>query len=149
MVTNPIDPAIDPPCGTIVYRLILKQAWIDPDDPNKMKAEAFMRRRPKLLNNGEIDDPRDIDGLSVFDSYRMDEQACIETCNRCYGVATLHVGTLLDQGLTVIRDPQDFTKILITNIPFENPANADEERLMESIAETARIKKRGKHRKSN
>jgi len=95
MATNPINPRIDPPCGTIVYRLILKQGWFDPDDPTKVKAEAFMRRRPRLSENGEIEDPMDSDGLSVFDSYRIHRQACIETSNRCYGVATLHVGTLL------------------------------------------------------
>lgn len=147
MVTNPINPLIDPPCSTIVYRLIFRKAWIDPDDDTKMKAEAFMRRRPKRLVSGEID-PGDDDGLSVFDSYRMDQQACIETSNRCYGVATLHVGTLLNHGLSVIRDPEDSRKILITDIPFENPDDADQERLLDTIADTARIAKRCKHRKN-
>jgi hypothetical protein len=110
-----------------VYRLILKKGWIDPDDDTKVKAEAFMRR------------PIDHDGLSVFDSYRIEQQACIESSLSCHGVATLHVGTLLDLGLTVIRDPGDFTRILITNAPFESPNDADQERLADTIAEGARV----------
>jgi hypothetical protein len=148
MVTNPNNALIDPPCGTIVYRLILKKAWVDPDNDSKIKAEAFMRRRPKLLESGKID-PMDSDGLSVFDSYRIDGQACIETSRSCFGLATLHVGTLLDHGLTVIRDPEDYRKILITNIPFENPADADQEHLLDTIAESARIAVRCKHKKPN
>jgi len=107
-----------------------------------------MRRRPRLLENGQTD-PRDTDGLSVFDSYRVDRPTCMNDVNCCFGLATLHVGTLLDHGLTVIRDPQDFRKLLITNAPWENPNNPDEERLADTIAESARIVERGRHRRSN
>ena len=127
MATNPINPPNDPPCGTIVYRLILRRSWIDPDDQTKIKAEAFMRRTT------------DEDGLSVFDSYRIEQQACIETSNSCHGIATLHVGTLRNGGLTVIRDPTDWRKILITNAPFENSGDANQEHLADTIAEGARI----------
>lgn len=105
-----------------------------------------MRRRPKTLENGDID-PKDADGLSVFDSYRIELQACIETCNSCEGVATLHVGTLLDHGLTVVRDPQDSRKILVKNMPFENPNDAVQERLLDDIADSARIATRCRHRR--
>ena len=92
MVINPNSPPNDPPCSTIVYRAILRNTWFDPDDATKMKGEAFMRRPPKLLGNGETD-PKDSNGLSVFDSYRIGQQACIESFNSCEGIATLHVGT--------------------------------------------------------
>jgi len=147
MATNSINPLIDPPCSTIVYRLILKKEWFDPDDTTRVKAEAFTRRRPKLLDTG-VDVPGDDDGLSVFDSFRIDPQTCIETTNRCYGIATLHVGTLLDYGLTVIRDPSDRARILITDAPFENPNDATAERLLDDIAESARIKIRCRHKRS-
>ena len=146
MGNNPKNPPNDPPCGTIVYRLILRKAWLDPDSDTKVKAEAFMRRRPRKLESGDVD-PKDADGLSVFDSYRIGSQACIETCNSCEGIATLHVGTLLDHGLTVIRDPEDFRKILIKNMPFENPNDAAQERLLDSVAESARIAVRCRHRR--
>jgi len=135
MGTNPNNAPNDPPCGTIAYRLILKPAWLDPDDESRVKAAAFMRRNP-----------RDADGLSLFDSYRVDMQACIEGCRSCDGVVTLHVGTLLDLGLTVIRDPEDSTKILVTNMPFENPNDAAQESLLDSVADSARIAKRCRHR---
>src|SRR5437773_5192787 len=99
MATNPSNHTNDPPCGTIVYRQILRKDWIDPDDETKMKAEAFMRR------------PIDVDGLSVFDSYRISQQDCIESTRSCHGIGTLHVGRLLNLGLTIIRDPRDSRKI--------------------------------------
>ena len=138
MATIPNDPPNDPPCSTIVYRLILKSGWVDPEDTTKMKSEAFMRR-PQI----------DCDGLSVFDSYRITQEDCVQTVNRCYGIATLHVGTLLNHGLNVIRDPEDHRKILITNMPFENPGDANAERLCEIIAESARIAMRCRHKQKN
>jgi hypothetical protein len=148
MATNPNNPPNDPPCGTIVYRLVVRKAWFDLDDDTRVKAEAFMRRRPRVKENGETD-PMDSDGLSVFDSYRINQQACIESINSCFGLATLHVGTLLDQGLNVIRDPQDTRKILITNAPWENPNDPDQERLADTIAESARIALRCKHKRQS
>jgi len=108
-----------------------------------------MRRRPKLSENGEIEDPMDNDGLSVFDSYRITPQDCVETSRSCFDLATLHVGTLLDHGLTVIRDPEDDRKILITDMPFESPGEANAERLLDTIAETARIAVRCRHKQKN
>lgn len=129
---------IDPPCSTIVYRQIRKKDWYDPDDDAKVMAEAFMRRKPWVRNNG-TEDPGDNDGLSVYDSFHIHRQECMEDSNTCYGLATLHVGTLRDLGLTVIRDPLDQRKILIPNMPLTNPGNEQEETLLESVARSARI----------
>lgn len=106
-----------------------------------------MRRPPKRTSEGDVIDPMDQDGLSVFDSFHIDQQACIEENLSCFGLATLHVGTLLDLGLTVIRDPEDFRKLLIADIPFENPADAAQEALLDAVAATARIAVRCKWKK--
>ena len=58
--------------------------------------------------------------------------------NPCYGVVSLHVGRLLDLGLNVIEDDQDVRKVLVTNLPYENPDSADDEKLVGDVARTAR-----------
>ena len=139
---NPQHP-IDPPCNTIVFRQIRRKNWYDPDDDSKVMAEAFARRRPRILKDG-TEDPGDDDGLSAYDSSRIHRQACMEDCECCYGLATLHVGTIRNLGLTVIRDVADDRKILITDMPLMNPGDKDQEALLESVAKSARIEVRYK-----
>ena len=134
---NP-QPPTDLPCSTIAYRVIRRKTWLDPDNDLRVKAEAFMRRPPKTLPAGVID-PMDEDGLSVYDSFRMNVEDCVNDTLSGHGIVSLHVGTLRDFGLTVIRDNADGRKLLITNLPFENPNDADEERLLDDVAESARI----------
>jgi hypothetical protein len=131
-----------------MYRTIRRKDWFDPDDDSRVKADAFMRRPPKTLEDGTID-LMDSDGLSVYDSYHINVQACIEDTLSCHGVATLHVGTVRAMGLTVIRDPDDYRKILITNIPFQNPNDAAQEALLDAVADKARIATRCKWKKPN
>jgi hypothetical protein len=133
-----VTPPIDPPCEVILYRSIWYPTWIDPDDNSRMMAEAFAKRRPKLKDDGTVD-PMDADGLSVFDQSRISIQYCVESSNRCYGLGTLHVGTLRAAGFTVIRDPEFDQKCLITNAPLENPADAEQEHMLDQLAEMARI----------
>ena len=106
-----------------------------------------MRRRPKIRQDG-TNDSGDNDGLSVYDSFRVTQQDCLEDSLSCHGLATLHVGTLRDLGLNVIRDPEDQKKLLITNMPFENPNDKLQEALLESVARTARISLRYSWRRS-
>lgn len=101
-------------------------------------AEAFARRRPKVRPDG-TQDPGDDDGLSVYDTFRIQRQACIEDCSSCFGLATLRVGTLRNLGLTVIRDHTDERKILVTDMPLNNPNEAAQEALLEAVARSARI----------
>ncbi len=89
----------------------------------------------------------DTDGLSVFDGSRIGVQECIESSSKCYGLATLHVGSLRDAGFVVIRDPEYNQKCLIVNAPFENPNDADEERRLDNLAASARIKILCKYKK--
>ena len=143
----PNQPPADPPCGTIVYRTIRRKEWFDPDDQSRVKAEAFARRRPKIGDDETVLDPMDQDGLSVYDSFRIGPQECIEDTLSCHGLATLHVGTLRTLGLIVVRDPADPRKILVTNMPFENPNDADQEALLDSVSTTARIAARRRWRR--
>jgi hypothetical protein len=150
MGINPNKPPNDPPCNTIAYRLALKKGWIDLDDPTRANAEAFARRRPKIKPDGEPD-PGDEDGLSVLDSFFWaDRQQCIEAnAKSCYGIITVHVGRLLDLGLTVIRDPKDLRKLLITNVPFERPESVEENDLLDDVAKTARVCMTCKYRRKD
>lgn len=134
---NPQQPA-DPPCATIVFRQIRRKEWFDPDDDTKVLADAFMRRRPRQRADGSVDEG-DVDGLSVYDSFRIQKQACIEDCLSCHGLATLHVGTLRNLGLTVVRDPMDQRKVLITDMPLTNSNDERQETLLENVARSARV----------
>lgn len=143
---NPQQPS-DPPCSTIAYRAIRRKEWLDPDDTSRIKDAAFMRRRPKRDAHNLIIDTMDDDGLSVYDSFHIEAQACIEDHLSCHGLATLHVGTLRDLGLTVIRDPDDHRKLLIVDMPFENPNDVNAEALLDAVANSARIHTRCKWKK--
>jgi hypothetical protein len=121
----------------IIYRAIRRKTWFDPDDPSKVKSEAFMRRRPKETPMGV--DVMDADGLSVFDASQIGLQECVEQNKRCFGVASLHVGTMRDMGLNVIWDASDSRKVLIVNLPLENPNDAIQEALADRVAASARV----------
>jgi hypothetical protein len=138
---NP-EPPVDPPCNAIIYRTLRRKDWFDPDDETRVVDAAFARRRPKTDANGAVTDTGDDDGLSLFDSFHIEARACIEQELSCHGLATLHVGTLRNAGLEVIRDPNDHRKVLITNMPFENPGEA--ESLLDIVAASARIHTRCK-----
>jgi hypothetical protein len=143
---NP-QPPHDPPCNTIIYRTIRRVAWFDPDDDLRVVDSAFARRRPKIDDGGNVIDPMDEDGLSLFDSFHIEARACIEQELTCHGLATLHVGKLRDLGLEVIRDPDNHRKVLVTNMPFENPGEPEAEALLDAVADSSRIHTRCKWRK--
>jgi hypothetical protein len=111
-----------------------------------MMDAAFARRRPKVREDGTTD-PMDEDGLSVFDASRIGIPECVESGSRCYGLATLHVGSLRDKGFTVIRDPEFPQKCLITDAPFENPNDAAQEDRLDQLTAMARIKHRCKYKR--
>ena len=125
------------PCSTILYRAILRRAWFDPDDPASVKADAFFRRRPE--EKGGVRNPKDEDGLSLFKALHIDPEACMAEFSRCYGIVSLHAGTLMDLGLELVDDNQDTRKVLVCNLPFENPNDALAEKLAGDVAKSARI----------
>lgn len=106
-----------------------------------------MRRAPQSRADGTID-PGDDDGLSVFDSIHVGVDQCIEDSRSCFGALSLHVGSLRACGLTVIRDPEDYRKVLITDLPFENPNDAEQEALLDNVADSARIASRRKWKRN-
>lgn len=121
-----------------MFRTIRRKTWFDPDNESRVKAEAFMRRRPKNRPDGSAD-PGDNDGLSVFDSFHVELWACVHNELSCHGIATLHVGAIRDLGLSVVRDPEDPRKLLIPDMPLENPNDAGQEALLDAVAQSARI----------
>lgn len=86
-------------------------------------------------------------GLSVYDSYRIDRRACIESELSCHGIVTLHAGTLRNLGLAVIRDPTDYQKLLIVDMPLENPGDAEQEALLDAVSDSACITEKCRWRK--
>ena len=56
-----------------------------------------------------------------------------------HGVVSLHVGRLLDLGLVIAPDESDPSKVLITNLPYENPGTAEGEKLAGDVARMARV----------
>lgn len=101
-----------------------------------------MRRRPRMDDQGLVIDSMDQDGLSLFDASYISVDECIEQELSCHGLVTHHVGTLRALGLEVIRDPLDSRKVLITNLPFENPGDQQQEKLADRVASKARIASR-------
>jgi hypothetical protein len=103
-----------------------------------VKAEAFMRRRPRIKKDGSAD-PGDDDGLSLFDSYHVTFDECIEAELSCYGAVSLHAGKLRALGLSVIRDPEDHRKMLVPDMPLTNPNDPVQEALLDAVAQSAKI----------
>lgn len=114
------------------------RSWTDPDNENQIKPEAFFRRAP-IVKDGAIVCPRDQDGLSVFRGDKITADECADQFGTCFGVVTVHAGTLRDLGLEIIADPEDDRKALITNLPFENPGDPAQEFLIGRVADSARV----------
>src|SRR5205823_3038198 len=105
-------PAISPPpCGTIVFRLLLKRDWIDPDGGGPQPA-AFYRR---ILPDGR---PAE-DGLSVFIADKCSVDEARAKLDRVRGVASLHVGRIRDlpENLDVVPDSDDEQHAEIRGMP--------------------------------
>ncbi len=131
------------PCNAILYRAVLKKSWFDRDNPSLVQPEAFFRRAPEEKDGVRL--AKDEDGLSLFLADKISAEECRAEFKTCFGVVSLHVGTLLDLGITIVADAQDDRKVLATNLPFENPLNADEEKLAGDAAKTARVVLRSLH----
>lgn len=113
------------PCRTIVYRLITRASWIDPDS-QRVQAAAFQRRP-------------DEDGLSVLITDRCSLAEAINALSRVRAVATLHVGRIRDLGLLVSPDPTDEKHAEIVRMPFESEDPDQASYLAQVLAEQSRI----------
>jgi hypothetical protein len=133
------------PCGTTLYRAITNKGWFDRNDSAAILADAFFRRRPKEID-GALD-PRDSDGLSLAIAEATSPDRFVAGFRRCFGVASLHLGRLRDLGLDVVIDPDDNTKVLVKNLPFERPGDAAAERLAGDVAKQARVVTKCDHKR--
>jgi len=122
-----------------VYRAILRGGWLDPDrkTPQRIKTEAVFRREPRIVKG--VRDRRDEDGLSVSIASMTTPRECAQKFRECFGIASLHVGRLRDLGVQVEPDPDDETKALLVNLPYENPEEADMEKFASDVADSARL----------
>jgi hypothetical protein len=115
------------PCTSIVYRAILRKAWID-QDTGQVQSAAFMRRSS------------DVDGLSVSIAAACSPAECMAQFRACFGVATLHVGRIRDLGLDVVPDSPDHA--YITGLPLQDDDPLNAERLARLLAGQARLLQR-------
>jgi len=92
------------PCGTIVYRLILRNDGLNPET-NRAQRAAFLRR-----DNEE--------GLSVFLRDKCDLHEAIGSMKKVRAVVTLHVGRMYDLGLSVVPDENDPRHAEILGVPL-------------------------------
>ncbi|BAZ66554.1 hypothetical protein NIES4106_13060 [Fischerella sp. NIES-4106] len=80
------------PCSAIVYRALLKKRWLN-QDIGRVEAGAYLLRE-KEKNRG----------LSVNIAAICSPQKCAGKFDKCFGVASLHVGRIRELGLDVVAD---------------------------------------------
>ncbi len=114
-------------CGIIVYRALLRKRWID-KKTQKLQSAAFMRR-PKSTG-------KDLTGISVNPKATCSIQSILKKFN-CFGVVTLHVGSVRDIGLDV--EPDSPIHANITGLPDLEDDPVEAERLAGLLAKQARI----------
>jgi hypothetical protein len=112
------------PCSAIVYRAI-RASWVDKD--SRLLTSAFVLR-PKKSG-------RDLDGLSVVTS---SVDGCASALANCYGVVSLHVGSLRNLGLDIV--PDDDTHAYITGLPFPDEDKLKAERLAGLLVKQSRFR---------
>lgn len=113
------------PCSTIVYRALLKKQWIN-EDTGRVKADAyFLREKEKNT------------GLSVNIAAACSPEQCAKRFQKCFGVASLHVGRIRDVGLDVVRDSLDHANI--TGLPYREDNRVEAERFAGLLAKQSRI----------
>lgn len=88
------------PDNAIVYRVILRKAWIS-QDTGKVKADAyFLRERDK------------VGGLSVNIAQTCSPEQCAKKFSKCVGVARLDVEYIRAIGLDVVPDSSTHANII-------------------------------------
>lgn len=112
-------------CSTIVYRALLRKQWID-KDTERVKADAYFLRKNKNEK-----------GLSVNIAARCSPKQCAAKFNKCFALASLHVGRIRDLGLDVIQGSSDHANII--GLPDVNDDAATAERFASKSAKQSRI----------
>ncbi|MEH2407114.1 MAG: hypothetical protein V7K18_00845 [Nostoc sp.] len=112
-------------CSAIVYRALLRKQWID-KDTERVKADAYFLRKNKNEK-----------GLSVNIAAHCSPKQCAAKFNKCFALASLHVGRIRDLGLDVIQDSSDHANII--GLPDVNDDAVTAERLAGLLAKQSRI----------
>ena len=110
-------------CSAIVYRAMARRKWIDGQLHQVLPAAFKLRSAPK--------DPQ---GLSVDTE---SPRSCHKTLRECFGVVSLHVGRVRDQGLDVVVDESPHANV--TGLPREAENRTESERLASLLSRQARI----------
>jgi hypothetical protein len=97
---------------TLVYRILLKKDWFDPDT-NEIRAEAFMRKYKQKLSDYE-------ENLSC----NLEEESYQKF--KSWGVVELSVNDIRELGLDAIQDGPNHVSILNLPHPEKQPKEAED-----------------------
>lgn len=125
MSVEPASGRVPLPCDEILYRLLLKRAWLDPDGKGILP-EAFFRRP-------------DEEGLSVFIKTKCSLDEARGMMNRVRGVGSLHTGRVHDINLKVMSDPIDPRHAEIMGVPLPDEDEDMANYYADLLAEQARV----------
>lgn len=112
------------PCDAILYRLLTKGLWIDPD--GGIAPGAFYRRP-------------DEEGISVFIAATCSLDEAKSVLNEVKGIATLHTGRIRDIGLEAAPDPIDARHAEIVGVPSRDDDEGLATYYADLLAEQARL----------
>ncbi len=108
---------------TLVYRIILKRQWIDPDT-NEVRPEAFIRKFKQKLNDYEeyLSCNLDVESYQKFKSW---------------GVAELSVNDIRELDLDAIQDRENHVSII--NLPHPEKEMKNAEDMGRKLAKKAKL----------
>lgn len=101
-------------CHDIVLRAVLRSQNIDREN-NRVLAQAFLLRTSRDGTKEE----------TVSVSYDCSPAVCAAGFDKCYGVASLHVGRVRNLGLDVVPDEPHHASIVGLPHPNDDPAKAE------------------------
>jgi hypothetical protein len=111
------------PEDAIVYRALLRKQWID-EETGKLKADAYFLRASEP-------------GLSVNLANVCSPEDCADLFRKCYGVASLKVGSVREIGLDVEQDSVNHANLI--GLPYREDNLAEAERLAGLLAKRSLI----------
>ena len=111
------------PEDAIVYRALLRKQWID-EETGKVKANAYFLRASEP-------------GLSVNVANVCSPEDCADLFRKCYGVASLKVGSVREIGLDVEQNSLNHANLI--GLPYREDNLAEAERLAGLLAKRSLI----------
>lgn len=111
------------PEDAIVYRALLRKQWID-EETGKVKADAYFLRASEP-------------GLSVNVANVCSPEDCADLFRKCYGVASLKVGSVREIGLDVEQNSLNHANLI--GLPYREDNLAEAERLAGLLAKRSLI----------